>query len=83
MTAGLWQTAAVSMATNAELITLTLLNATALGLVVNQYDTTEILFTDKEIINKSKFGNLTHPLQNVFAIASGNVGNSKQCHFLL
>ena len=31
----------------------------------------KICLTDKEIINKSKFGNLTQPLQNAFAIASG------------
>ena len=27
--------------------------------------------TDKEMINKSKFGNLTHQLQNAFAVTSG------------
>ena len=59
------------MATNAELITFTLLNVTAEGAVVNQYDTTKNCITDKEMINKSKFGNLTHPLQNAFAITSG------------
>ena len=71
------------MATNAELITLTLLNATASGSVVNQYDATKILLTDKEIINISTFGNLTHPLQNAFAITSSNAGNGERRRFLL
>ena len=53
------------MATNAKLITLTLLNATAQGSVVNQYDTTKTCLTDKEIINKSKL------LQNTFVVTSG------------
>ena len=56
-----------------KLITLTLLNATTF---INQYDTTKILLTDLEIINKSDFSNLTRPLQNAFAI--GNVANSKR-----
>ena len=42
------------MATNVNLITLTLLNVTASGLVVNQYNATKIILTDKEIINKIK-----------------------------
>ena len=74
----------VSMVTNAKVITLTFLNATSKGSVVNQYDTTRILLTNKEIINKPKLGNLTHPLQNVFAnFTPGNAGNGEQRHFLL
>ena len=41
------------------------------GSVVNQYDTIDtarIILTDIETINKSKFGNLKHPLQNAFAL---------------
>ena len=35
------------------------------------------------MINKSKFGNLTHPMQNEFAITSGNAGNGERRRFLL
>ena len=42
-----------------RLISLIHLNATALVSVVNQYDTIKNIFIGKEIISKSKFGNLT------------------------
>ena len=31
--------------------------------------------------NKSKLGNLKHPLQNAFAITPGTAGNGKRRHF--
>ena len=67
-----------------ELITLTLLNATAQGSVVNQYDTTKICLTDKEIIKQIKIRQPYTPiLENAFAITSGQAGNGERHRFLL